>query len=117
MGVGRDRAPFELAQHLVLGAAEYAEGLGFEAHSDFGRARRLLGAWEGPSAITFGYDGKPRYLNGPHEDPQDVLATLERNVGRRGFDFTVSLGTVDGMDDGYQYTVTLVDGDELDSAA
>ena len=111
------RAPLELAQHLVLGAVEYAKALGFEPHSDFGRARRLLGAWEGPSAITFGYDGKPHYLNGPYEDPQEVLATLEHNVGRRGFDFTVSLGTADGLDDGYQYTVTLVDSDELDSAA
>ena len=46
-----------------------------------------------------------------------MLATLEHNVRRRGFDFTVSLGTAEGLDDGYQYTVTLVDSDELDSAA
>ncbi len=111
------RVPLELAQHLVIGAVEYAERLGFEPHPDFGRARRLLGSWEGPSAITFGHDGKPHYLNGPDDDPQRVLATLERTVGRGGFDYTVSLGEVDGLDDGYQYTISLSGTDVLDNAA
>ena len=68
--------PLELAQHLVLGAVEFARRLGFEAHRDFKRARSVLGSWEGPSAITFGMDGRPHYINGPYEDPQRVLATL-----------------------------------------
>jgi hypothetical protein len=86
--------PLELAQHLVLGAVAYARGLGFEPHPDFRRARPGLGAWEGPSAITFGRDGKPYYLSGPHEDPHRVLTTLEHSVGRGRFDYTVSLGEV-----------------------
>jgi hypothetical protein len=40
------------------------------------------------SAITFGMDGEPHYVNGPYEDPQRVLATLERSVGRGGFHYT-----------------------------
>jgi hypothetical protein len=110
-------APLELAQHLVLGAAEYARCLGFKPHGDFRRARRPLGSWEGPSAITFGCDGKPHYLNGPNEDPRRVFATLERTVGRGGFDYTLSLGEVDGLDDGYRYTISVVDSDGLDNAA
>jgi hypothetical protein len=109
--------PVELAQHLVLGAEEYARRLGFRAHKDFRRARRLLGSWEGPSAITFGRDGKPCYLNGPYDDPRWVLATLERTVGRGGFDYTVSLGEVNGPDDGYSYSVSVADSNELDHAA
>ncbi len=109
--------PLELAQHLVLGAVDYARSLGFEAHPDFRRARRALGSWDGPSAITFGMNGKPLYVNGPYEDPQRVLATLERSVGRDGFHYIVSLGHSDGLGDGYRYTATLTDLDGLGDAA
>jgi hypothetical protein len=109
--------PVELAQHLVLGAVEYARLLGFEPHRDFGRARRLLGPWQGPSAITFGRDDKPYYVNGPYEDPERVLATLERTVGRGGFNYTVSLDELGGLDDGYRYSVSVTDSDELSDAA
>jgi hypothetical protein len=107
----------ELAQHLVLGAVEYARGLGFEPHRDFRRARRVLGAWAGPSAITFGRDGKPCYVNGPYEEPERVLATLERTVGGGGFHYTVSLDDLGGLHDGYRYTVSVTDMDELGDAA
>ena len=109
--------PVELAQHLVLGAVEYARRLGFEPHRDFRRARRMLGAWAGPSAITFGRDGKPYYVNGPYEDPKRVLATLERTVGRGGFHYMVSLDELGGLDGDYQYTVSVTDRDELGDAA
>jgi hypothetical protein len=101
--------PLELAQHVVLGAVEFARGLGFEAHRDFRRARFALGSWEGPSAITFGMDGKPHYINGPDDDPQRVLATLERTLGRGGFHYTVALGEADDLGDGYHYSAVLTD--------
>jgi hypothetical protein len=103
--------PLELAQHVVLGAVEFACALGFEAHRDFKRARPALGSWEGPSAITFGMDGKPHYINGPYEDPQRVLATLERAVGQGRFHYTVSLGETDDLGDGYHYSAVLIDSD------
>ena len=109
--------PLELAQHLVLGAVDYARSLGFEPHPDFRRARRALGSWDGPSAITFGLQGKPLYVNGPYEDPQRVLAKLERSVGRDGFHYSVSLGHADGLGDGYRYTATLTDIDDLGDVA
>jgi hypothetical protein len=62
-------------------------------------------------------NGKPLYVNGPDEDPERVLATLERTVGRDGFHYNVSLGQADGLGDGYQYTATLTDLDELGDAA
>jgi hypothetical protein len=104
--------PLELAQHLVLGAVEFARRLGFEPHRDFKRARDVLGSWEGPSAITFGMHGKPHYINGPYEDPQRVLVTLERAVGRGGFHYTVSLGEADDFGDGYRYSAVLTDRDD-----
>lgn len=110
--------PLELAQHLVLGAVEFARRLGLEPHRDFKRARFVLGSWEGPSAITFGMAGMPHYINGPYEDPQRVLATLERTVGRGGFHYTVSLGDADDLGDGYRYSAVLTNrGDHLSDVA
>lgn len=109
--------PLELAQHLVLGAVEFARRLGFEAHRDFKRARPMLGNWEGLTAITFGMEGKPHYINGPYEDPHRVLATLERAVGREGFHYTVSLGEADDLGDGYRYSAVITDRDDYLSDA
>lgn len=81
--------PIDLVRDLVLGATEYAHGLGFAPHSDFERARLHLGPWEGPGAITFGCDGRPHYINGPDDDPERVLRTLRRTVGDGGFGHTI----------------------------
>jgi hypothetical protein len=89
-------APIELVRDLVLGAAEYAHQLGFAPHPDFEHARAHLGPWTGPSAITFGRDGKPTYVEGPYDDPDHVLRTLRRAVGRNGFHYTVALD-LDGL--------------------
>jgi hypothetical protein len=82
--------PIDLVRDLVLGAVEYAQELGFSPHPDFEPARAHLGPWKGPSAITFGCDGKPHYINGPDDDPESVLRTLRRTVGDKGFHHTVA---------------------------
>jgi hypothetical protein len=84
-------APIELVRDLVLGAAEYARRLGFAPHPDFEQARAHLAPWAGPSAITFRHNGKPTYISGPHDDPNRVLHTLHRAVGRTGFNYTIGL--------------------------
>jgi hypothetical protein len=83
-------APIELVRDLVLGAAEYAHKLGFAPHPDFHQARAHLGPWTGPSAITFGRDGKPTYVSGPHDDADKIIHTLRRAVGRKGFHYTIA---------------------------
>lgn len=84
-------APVELAQHLVLGAVEYARGLGFEPHPDFAAAARHLGDWTGPSDITFGREGKPCYVQGPHDNPTAVIQTLNRTVGQGNYDYVIAV--------------------------
>jgi hypothetical protein len=84
-------APVDLAQQLVLGAVAYARGLGFEPHRDFGPAADHLGALAGPSAIGFGRDGQPEYVQGPYDDADGILRTLEANVCRDYFTFTVQV--------------------------
>jgi hypothetical protein len=51
-------APAELARHLVLGSVEYVRGLGFAPAPGFEQVADHLGPWSGPSAISFGRDGK-----------------------------------------------------------
>jgi hypothetical protein len=82
-------APPELAQHLVFGAVEYARSLGFEPARGFTATTDQLGSWAGPSAISFGRDGKPFFVQGPHDKADAVLQTLERSVGPGNFTFLV----------------------------
>lgn len=84
-------APIELVRDLVFGAADYARRLGFAPHPDFQHARAHLGPWTGPSAITFGHNGKPTYISGPDDDAEHIMRTLRHTVGRDGFSYTVSV--------------------------
>src|SRR4051812_17583924 len=79
------RAPIELARHLVLGAVEFAAGLGLAPHPDFEAAREPLGELDEPCAITFGRQGRPLYVAGPYDDPFAIVATLRATIGADGF--------------------------------
>jgi hypothetical protein len=87
-------APLELARHLVWGAADYARGLGFEPHPDFATTAGHLGAWDETSAITFGRDGKPLFVQGPHDNPRAVIRTLTESVGEGNFDVIAPVGAM-----------------------
>jgi hypothetical protein len=86
-------APLEMARHLVFGAVDYAREMGFEPHPDFAQGACLLGPWPpGSSDITFGMDGKPMYISGPHDDAYGIIARLRAEVGEGNFDFMVGSG-------------------------
>jgi hypothetical protein len=82
-------APAELARHLVFGATEYARALGFEPVPGFEKTIDHLGPWAGPSAIGFGRDGKPFFIQGPNDNASRITNTLERSAGRDNFQFLV----------------------------
>jgi hypothetical protein len=84
-------APIDLARHVVFGAVAYARELGFEPHPDFARCASQLGPWEGHSDITFGLDGKPTYIQGPHDNAAQVMRTLRRSVGDGNYDYLSQL--------------------------
>jgi hypothetical protein len=83
-------APIELARHLVFGSVDYARTLGFEPHDLFALGSDLLGTWEEQSAVTFGRDGKPFYVQGPEDDPARVLRTLRRTLSDDEFGYVTS---------------------------
>jgi hypothetical protein len=83
--------PIELARQLVFGAVAYAHELGFEPHPDFAACAGHLGTWSGSSDITFGRDGKPTYIQGPHDDAGRIIKTLRRSVGDGNFDYLTQI--------------------------
>jgi hypothetical protein len=88
--------PLEMARHLVWGAVDYARRLGFEPAPDFGPAAGHLGPWEETSAITFGRDGAPLYVQGPYDNPNTVFRTLSKSVGKDNFHFATVVDAADG---------------------
>jgi hypothetical protein len=86
-------APLDLARHVVFGAVDYARSLGFEPHLEFAKGAALLGDWEaGSSDVTFGRDGKPMFINGPHDDTYAILAKLRKAVGEGNYDRLIMPG-------------------------
>ena len=85
-------APLDLARHLVWGAVDHARRLGFEPHPDFAPVSGHLGTWAEASAITFGRDGVPYYVSGPHDNPRTVITTLTRTVGEGNFHYLAAVG-------------------------
>jgi len=81
------QVPLELARQIVYGAIGYARELGFEPHPDFQRAAGYLGAWDGDCELTFGQDGKPMYICGPHDDGKRIIRKLHRGLGDGNYDF------------------------------
>jgi len=72
---------------VVYGSAENARRPGFEPHDDFAAAAGHLGPWTGPSAITFGNEGKPFCIPGPYDGPRRVTKTLDRTIGSGNYHF------------------------------
>ena len=71
----------ECLAKLVLGAVEFAQSYGFPPHPDFRHASRLLAGID-PAGCSrdfrYGVDGKPFYMQGPHESPSEARVIAER---------------------------------------
>lgn len=80
---------------LVEGGVAYAQDLGFSPHEDYALARQIFGDVQATDCATrfkYGHDGKPFYVQGPHETAAEVeakLDQLERRVGTGNFDYLV----------------------------
>ncbi|MFO7899360.1 MAG: hypothetical protein R6V58_09890 [Planctomycetota bacterium] len=75
---------------IVYGAIDYARQYGFEPHKDFELASGLLDPRDQVppgDPVEFGKDGKPFYVSGPHDDVQQIMATLEETAGPGGYDY------------------------------
>lgn len=89
----RERIHPACAKKLVEGAIAFAEECGIAPHRDYRKARRVLSGIDAaicPTDFTFGRDGRPCYVRGPHDSEERVdrvLALLSAHYGEDGFDF------------------------------
>jgi hypothetical protein len=90
------------ARKLIEGAVAYARSFGFEPHPDYYKASHVLSgidASECDTIFTFGENGKPHYIQGPHDSPEfikRVIASLRKHAGGPDkFHFTVLAEDVD----------------------
>jgi hypothetical protein len=90
---GFEEITIEQAQSIVFGALEYAAGLGLDPHPDFAIAKPHLGLRPNRLIpLEFGKNGKPNYINGPYDNTDKIIATLDKSVGKGNYNYTVGLG-------------------------
>lgn len=94
---GRTALSPACGRKLVEDAVAYAAHLGFSPHPDYRQAARVFGGInprECDRTFTFGRDGKPLYIRGPH-DPlhrvQAILDQLQRRCGEGGYHFVIGM--------------------------
>jgi hypothetical protein len=95
---------------FINGAVDYAMTLGFRPHPDFRHAALLLQGIDPATCaeeFSYGKDGKPFYIQGPHETPRQAQLIMQR-VRDAGGHF---LARIEALGDDYEI---LDDGDEYD---
>ena len=87
-----------LANQIIYGAIEYAAELGFRPNRDFRHSQYVLEERDPAQEVydvSFGKDGKPLFISGPHDDGRRIMAMLEGKLGRDGFGFMVAVSPFD----------------------
>ncbi len=89
------------ARKLIDDSIAYARDLGFEPHPDFRDASIVLGGidpTECTEVFTFGKEGKPLYISGPHDSEamsRRIVAQLMKRCGPDGAHYIIGLGDFD----------------------
>jgi len=87
----------ELAHQMIYESIDFAAQFGFQPQKDFMLSQYLLtprGELEEPYKLTFGRDGKPFYISGPHDNPERIMRQLEKTAGPGNYDYLVGLGPI-----------------------
>ncbi|MFL5659219.1 MAG: hypothetical protein ACJ8CB_34175 [Ktedonobacteraceae bacterium] len=89
-----EECPVELAHQMIYASIEYAARFGFQPEKDFALSQYLLaprGELEEPYELTFGKNGKPFFIAGPHDNATHILKQLEKTAGPGNYDFFAPL--------------------------
>jgi hypothetical protein len=93
-GAPPEECPVELAHQMIYASIEYAARFGFQPEKDFALSQYLLaprGELEEPYELTFGKNGKPLFIAGPHDNVARILKQLEKTAGPGNYDFLAPL--------------------------
>lgn len=94
-GTKPEKCSPELAHQMIYASIEYAEQFGFQPEADFALTQNMLaprGELAESYQLTFGKDGKPLFIAGPHDNVARVLRQLEKTAGPGNFDYVALLG-------------------------
>ena len=86
--------PIELAHQMIYQSIDYAAQFGFQPEKDFAYTQFLLaprGELEEPYQLTFGKDGKPFFIAGPHDNAARILRQLEKTAGPGNYHYLAPL--------------------------
>ena len=95
---------------IVTGAVEFAKSFGLPPHPDYRHASMLLDGIDTttcPHQFTFGREGKPFYIQGPHESYAQATAIMQR-INAAGGHFLIQVSgaterespdSLDGLDE------------------
>ena len=89
------KCSIELAHQMIYQSIEYAEQFGFEPEKDFMLSQYLLaprGELEEPYKLTFGKDGKPFFIAGPHDNVARIMRQLDKTVGPGNYHYMTMIG-------------------------
>lgn len=84
----------DLAAKVIEEGTVYARSLGFNPHKDAAMALKILGDANPENCaqtIPLGKDGKPLFVNGPYDDVESIMRTLDRNVGQGNYEVLIIL--------------------------
>ena len=84
----------ELAHQMIYASIDYAAQFGFVPNKDYALSQHLLlprGELKEPYQLTFGRNGKPFYIAGPHDNVGRILKQLEKNPGPGNFEYFAPL--------------------------
>lgn len=87
--------PPELAHQMIYQAIDYAQQFGFTPEKDFAVNQLVLeprGELKEPYDITFGRNGKPFFIAGPHDNVARIMRQLEKTAGPGNFDYLTMVG-------------------------
>jgi hypothetical protein len=89
------KCPPELAHQMIYQSIDYAAQFGFEPEKDFATSQYILaprGELEESYKLTFGKDGKPFFIAGPHDNVNRIMRQLEKTAGPGNFHYIMPLG-------------------------
>lgn len=87
--------PAELAHQMIYASIDYAAQFGFQPEKDFAISQYMLaprGELEEPYHLTFGREGKPFFIAGPHDNVTSVLRQLDKTAGPGNYNFLAPIG-------------------------
>jgi hypothetical protein len=91
----------EKALKIIEGAISFAAAAGFRPHKNYSNIALLFSDIDASlceEEFTYGHEGKPLFIQGPHDSPSKtarILKTMREKLGDDGFHFTVQSNVFD----------------------